>query len=164
VYKLSAGKGRNNTQIRTLRKPDGSITADLRETLQLLREHFTPVDKEADDTEHHKLARAQTLEPADTEDDKHFTVEETRNAVASMKKTKSSAEDGITGEVFRSAFDILPKCITALYNGCLPKETEGGQADTHCETRKRKQQRSLQIPSNKPSQHMRESVRETAYK
>jgi len=41
-------------------------------------EYFTPVDKEDDDTEHHKLATAQTLEPADTEDDKDFTVEETR--------------------------------------------------------------------------------------
>ena len=84
-------------------------------------ERFTPVDKEEDDTEHHKLARAQALEPADTEDDKDFTVEETRNAVASMKKKKASGEDGITGEVFKSAFDILPKYITALYNGCLRK-------------------------------------------
>jgi len=87
VYKLAAGKRRNNTQITTLRKPDGSLTEDLRETLRLMLEHFTPVDKE-EDTEHHKLARAQTLEPTDTDDDKDFTVEETRNAVASMKKKR----------------------------------------------------------------------------
>ena len=64
----------------------------MRETLQLMGERFTPVDKEDDDTEHHKLARAQTLEPADTEDDKDFTVEETRNAVASMNKKKAPAK------------------------------------------------------------------------
>jgi hypothetical protein len=52
VYKLAAGKRRDNTQI-TLRKPDGSLTEDLRETLQLMLEHFTPDDKEDDDTELH---------------------------------------------------------------------------------------------------------------
>jgi len=93
----------------------------LRETLQLMLEHFTPVDKEEDDTKHRKLARAQTLEPADTEDDKDFTVEKTRNAVASMKKKKASGVDGITGKVFKSAFDILPKYISAFYNGCIRK-------------------------------------------
>jgi hypothetical protein len=57
VYKLAAGKRRNNTQITTLRKPDGSLTEELRETLQLMLEYFTPVDKEEDESEHHKLAR-----------------------------------------------------------------------------------------------------------
>jgi hypothetical protein len=89
VYKLAAGKRRNNTPITTLRKPGGSLTANLRETLQLMLEYFTLVDKEEDNTEHHKLARAQTLELADTEDDKAFTVKETRNAVAGMNKKKA---------------------------------------------------------------------------
>ena len=82
MYKLAAGKRRNNTHI-TLRKTDGSQTEDLRGTTRLMLEHFTTDDKE-DDTELHKLARAQALEPADTDDDIDFTVEETRNAVASM--------------------------------------------------------------------------------
>jgi hypothetical protein len=64
VYKLAAEK-RRNTQITTLRKTDGCVTEDLRETLQLMLEHFTPDDKE-DDIELYKLARAQALEPADT--------------------------------------------------------------------------------------------------
>ena len=54
VYKLAAGKKRNNTLITTLRKLDGSLTEDLRETIQLMLEHFTPDDKEEDDTELHK--------------------------------------------------------------------------------------------------------------
>jgi len=44
VYKLAAGKRRDNTQI-TLRKTDESLTEDLSETLQLMLEHFTPDDK-----------------------------------------------------------------------------------------------------------------------
>jgi hypothetical protein len=86
VYKLAAGKKRDNTQITTPRKPDGSLTDDLSDTLQLMLKHFIPNDKEEDDTELHKLARAQAFEPADTDDDIDFTVEEPRNAVASMDK------------------------------------------------------------------------------
>jgi hypothetical protein len=63
VYKLAAGKRRHNTQLTTLRKPDGSFTEDLRDTLQLMMEHFTPDDKEKDDTELHKLARAKLQNP-----------------------------------------------------------------------------------------------------
>jgi hypothetical protein len=109
VYKLVAGKRRNNTQITTRQKPDGSPTEDLRETLQVMLEHFTPKDKEEDDTELHKLARAQVLQTADTDDDKDFTVEETRNAVASMDKKKAPGEDGITGKVYKTAFEVFPR-------------------------------------------------------
>jgi len=119
VYKLAAGKKRNNTLIRTLRKPDGSLTEDLRETIQLILEHFTPDDKEEDDTELHKQATARALEPAATDNDIDFTVEENRNAVASMNKKKAPCEDGITGEVYKSAFEVLPRYITAMYNCCL---------------------------------------------
>jgi len=118
-YKLAAGKRRDNTQITTLRKPDGSLTEDLSETLQLLLEHFTPDDKEEDDTELHKLARALALEPADTDDDIDINAEESRNAVVSMNKKKAPSEDGITGEVYKSAFEVFPRYITAMYNGCL---------------------------------------------
>jgi len=47
-------------------------------------EHFTPDDKEEDDTELHKQATARALEPAATDNDIYFTVEETKNDVASM--------------------------------------------------------------------------------
>ena len=79
-------------------------------------EHFTPDDKE-EDTQLHKVARAQALEPADTYDDIDFTVEETRNAVANMDKKKAAGEDGITGEVYKSAFEVFPRYITAMFNG-----------------------------------------------
>jgi len=41
-------------------------------------EHFTPDDKEEDDTELHKQARGQALEPTATDNDIDFTVEETK--------------------------------------------------------------------------------------
>ena len=121
VYKLVTGKRRNNTQIKILRKPDGSLSEHFRETLQLMLQYFTPVDKEEYNTGHHKLARAQTFVPADAEEDEDFNVEETREAVASMNKRKAPGEFGITGEVIKSTFDYIPQYIPALYNGCLRK-------------------------------------------
>jgi hypothetical protein len=50
VYKLAAGKRKHNTQLSTWRKPDGSLTKDIRETLQHMLEHFVPEDKDNDDT------------------------------------------------------------------------------------------------------------------
>ena len=62
-------------------------------------EHFTPEDKEEDDTDHHKLARARARESVDNADDKYFTVEETRRVITSMDNKKAPGIEGITGEV-----------------------------------------------------------------
>ena len=82
-------------------------------------EHFTPEDKEEEDNEYQKLARSRAREPVDTANDKGLTVEETRSVIASMDNKKAPGIDGITGEVFKSIFEILPEYITALYNSCL---------------------------------------------
>jgi hypothetical protein len=104
VYKLAAGKRKNNTQLTTLRKPDGSLTADIRETLQHILEYFVTEDKDNDDTDFHTQARTQSQEPMDTADDKGFTIEEIRNAVEGMWNKKAPEEDGITGEIYKSTF------------------------------------------------------------
>jgi len=36
-----------------------------------------------------------------------------------MNKTKAPGEDGTTEEVYKSAFEVLPRFITARYNCCL---------------------------------------------
>jgi len=113
VYKLAAGKRKNNTQVTTLQKPDGSLRADLSETLKHMLEYFTSDDKDNDDTDNHKLSRLQSQEPLDTADDKDFTLEEIRNAIESMGNKEAPGEDGI------STFGIFPNYITAMYNECL---------------------------------------------
>jgi len=42
VYKSAAGKRNNYTQRTTLRKSEGSLTADIRENLKRMLEYFTP--------------------------------------------------------------------------------------------------------------------------
>jgi hypothetical protein len=64
-----------------MRKPDGSLTADISETLKHMLEYFAPEDTENDDTDFHKQARTQAQEPVDAADDKDFTLEEIRNSI-----------------------------------------------------------------------------------
>jgi hypothetical protein len=66
--------------------------------------------------------RALAQENIDTED-KEFDVQEVRNVVLSMGKNKTPGEDGIPSEVYKSTVKILPRYMTAIYNGCLRKET-----------------------------------------
>jgi hypothetical protein len=149
-----------------LRKPDGSLAADISETLKHMLEYLTREDKEDDDTDNHKLARIQSQEPVDTADDKDFTLEETRNAIGSMGNKKASREDGITGEIYKSFF----RKFSQLYNNhvervfkkrCLPKKVEKSKTDTNYKIWKRKQRRRFSISPNKSSQHRRESAGES---
>jgi len=101
AYKLAAGKRNTSTQITTLRKPDGSLTADIKETLRLMLEYFTPTDSEHDDNHYHKQVRTQAQQPSNMADDRDFTIEEIRSAVESMDNKKAPGEDGITGDIYK---------------------------------------------------------------
>ena len=90
IYRLAAGKRKRTTQITTLRKPDGSLTTDLHNTLSHMLEYFAPEDNQKDDTEFHRQARILSQDPIDTDDDKEFTVDEIRNAVDSMEDKKGT--------------------------------------------------------------------------
>jgi len=78
IYRLPAGKRKQVAQITMLRKPDGTSTTNLHETLTHMIRYFTPEDNQNDDNEYHKLLRAQTQESMDTPDDKEFTEQEMR--------------------------------------------------------------------------------------
>ena len=119
VYKLAAGKRYTITQITTRRKPDGSLTADIKETLRLMLKHFTLTDNEHDDNDYHKQVRAQAQRPDTTADDREFTIVEIRNAVNSMDNKDEPREDGITGDIYIHTFETFPKYVTAMCNDCL---------------------------------------------
>jgi hypothetical protein len=107
----------------TLRKPDGTLTEDLQETLKHMLKHFAPEDNQHDNSDLHKQARTLSMEPIYTEDDKEFTAQEIRNAVTSLEEKKAPGVDGITGEIYKGAFKLFPNYITALYSGCFRQGT-----------------------------------------
>jgi hypothetical protein len=118
VYKLATGNIKSCSSLSTLRKPDGTVTTDMADTMRLMIESFTPEDDEETDM-CHKLIRAQIKEPIKTEDDKLFTPVEIRDAIKGMNKNKAPGEDGITSDILLHAFNLFPKSTTVLYNGCL---------------------------------------------
>jgi hypothetical protein len=123
IYRLAAGKRKQAAQITTLRKPDGTLTTNLHETLPRMIRYFTPEDNQNKDNKYNKQLRAQILESIDTPDDNKFTEQEIKNAGASMGHNKASREDRITSKIFKSVVEILPGYITAIYNGCLRSGT-----------------------------------------
>jgi hypothetical protein len=119
VYRLAAGKKRNNTQKTTLRKPESSLTKDTKEILKLMQEYFTPEDNEYKDSNYHKQVRDKATRPPNTPDDCEFTIEDVRRVIEGMDNKKAPGEDGITAKIFKETFKIFPASITAMYNSWL---------------------------------------------
>ena len=103
VYKIAAGKRRHYSLITSLRKPDGTMTTDMDETVKLMLDHFTPEDKVQDDSDFHKRTKANgsVYNP----DDREFTMAEVRNAIESMSNKKAPGEDGITSDIFKLTYE-----------------------------------------------------------
>ena len=100
MYRLASGKKRTNTQVTTLRKPDGSLTSDTKETLRLMLEYFTSEDNDLDDNNHHKHIRELTDKQSNTPDDREFTREENGSVIEGMNNKKAPGEDGLTAEIY----------------------------------------------------------------
>jgi hypothetical protein len=77
-------------------------------------EHYTPEDNELEDNNYHKQVTAITTRPTNTPDDNEFTREEIRRVIEGMDNQKAPGEDGITAEIYKQTFKILPKSITAM--------------------------------------------------
>jgi len=62
-------------------------------------EHFTTLDNQNHNSEYNKQARTQSQELTNTADDKDFTLDEIKNAVASIGNKKAPPEDEINGDI-----------------------------------------------------------------
>jgi hypothetical protein len=125
VYKLVAGKTCANSIMTRLRKPDGSATSSIQETMNVMLDHLFTGDTE-EDTLHHKNIRKTIEEPICTSDDLEFSREEIKHTIESFSDKKAPGIDGITGGIYRRTFNTFPRLITAIYNqcikrGCFPK-------------------------------------------
>jgi hypothetical protein len=82
--------------------------ADTTETLSLMMDAFAPKDNNQDNNDYHKSVRTLTEQPVNTEDNQEFTTEEVRNAIESMANNKAPGKDGITGNIYKQAFKMVP--------------------------------------------------------
>jgi len=102
-----------------MRKPDGTKTETMTETLQLIMYQLIPEDKHKEDTPYHRIIRDQTKQPLYTMDDKEFTKEEVKQVIESLQPKKAPGPNGITNEIIKLVFKEIPKTMTATYNACL---------------------------------------------
>ena len=120
VYKLAAGKARADRIMTTLRKPDGSETLSIKETMDVILQYHFPEDREESENQLHKTIRRSVDEPINTRDDTGFSKEEIRQTIASFSDKKAPGRDGITASVYLRTFKLLPE-VTAIYNQCLDR-------------------------------------------
>ena len=119
VYRMASGKTRSTTLLTTLKKPDGSHTSTLKDTLQYMIDHFVPDDKETAENNYHKHVREINKVPLATEDDADFTQREIIHILENMDPNKTPGEDGLTSKILLEVAKILPRFVTAIYNNCL---------------------------------------------
>jgi len=124
VYKLASGKTRNTVALTTLKKPDGSKTANMVDTWMYMAEQLIPEDNPQDDTDHHKNIRRLTEQPIETIDDRDFSQDEVQQIIEDFNPRKAPGPDGITSDILTLVFKSIPKTVTSVYNECLylPKE------------------------------------------
>jgi hypothetical protein len=108
VYRLEAGKRRDKTQITTFRKTDGSLTANLQETLKHMLEHFTLEDTKNVGTDYYKWVRVNAQEHVYWGDDNDFNVEQITNAVTSMENTRHKEKMQKQAKSIKAVFRFHP--------------------------------------------------------
>ena len=118
VYKLAAGKSRTGNIMTTIRKPDGTETTSLHETVNVILDYLFTEDSEEDNL-HHKNIRKSIEEPIHTKEDVNFTQEEIRNIIESFNQKKAPGLDWITGGIYQRTLYMFPRIITTIYNQCL---------------------------------------------
>jgi ribonuclease HI len=121
AYKQASGKTRKTVTLTTLQKPDGSTTANIKETMKFMLEQLIPEDDARDDTDHHLRIRRLTEKPIETTDDTEFTQDEVRQTIEGFNPRKAPGPDGITSEILTLILNSVPKTLTAIYNECLKK-------------------------------------------
>jgi hypothetical protein len=119
VYKLAAGKTRAGSMT-TIRKPDGTETTNLHETVNVILDYLFTEDGEEDNS-HHKIIRKAIEEPIHTIEGADFTQEEIKNTIESFNPKKEPGLDGITGGIYKRTFYMFPRIITTIHNQCLKR-------------------------------------------
>ena len=113
VYKLAAGKARPNSIMSTIRKPDGTETANIQETINVMLDHFFTEDREEDNSRHKNIRKA-IEEPINTSEDLEFSREEVKRTIESFNPKKAPGLDGITGGIYQRTFHLFPRVITTM--------------------------------------------------
>jgi hypothetical protein len=97
----------------TLKKPDGTLTTDINETVTYMLDYLITKDEEDNDLVYHKIIRKLTERPIQTTDDREYKPEEIWNAIDAINCKKAPGENRITSDIFQRAYKQFPNFINA---------------------------------------------------
>jgi hypothetical protein len=112
-YKLAAGKTRTGSIMTTIRKPDGTETTNLHETVNVILDSLFTENSEEDNSHHKNITKA-IEEPMHTTEEAEYTQEEIKNTKESFNHKKAPGLDGITGGIYKRTFHMFPRIITTI--------------------------------------------------
>jgi hypothetical protein len=115
----------------------------MKETRQLMLDQLSPEDKLKEDTPHHSTIREQTKQQIHTLDDKEFTVEEVRQVIEGLQPKKTPGPNGITNEIIKLVFKVIPITMTGIYNGLFPRKLESSKNTPNSQTGKGNEHRNI---------------------
>jgi hypothetical protein len=90
IYKLATNKTKKSQTMTTLKKLDGSLTANLNETVKVMSHYLIPKDDQTNDTNYHKCITAQSKDPIQTADDRDYTQTEVKKHLLRSKAQQST--------------------------------------------------------------------------
>jgi hypothetical protein len=82
----------------TLKKPDGTETSSIRETMEVMVDYIFTEDEEEDNLLQENI-RKTIEEPISTRDDVKFSREEVKHTIESFNDKKAPGIDGIPGRI-----------------------------------------------------------------
>ena len=119
VYRSAVGKATQKKASSSVRRPDGSQTMSMKETLNcLLKTHF-PRDSEEDETPLQSEIRASCFTRTSEGDTPPFTRQDLISALKRQKTRKCPGLDLIETEMLQQGFPAIGNQLLDLYNGCL---------------------------------------------
>ena len=108
AYKLATGKVRTNSIMTTLRKPDGTVTSSILETMNSMLDHLITDDGE-EENQHHKNIRKMIAESNYTSDGAEFTQREIKQTIESFNRKKAPGMDGIASDIVLRTLENSPE-------------------------------------------------------
>jgi len=102
----------------TLRKPDGTLTSRILETMNTMLDHLITDDGE-EENQHRKNIKKMIAEPMYTSDGAEFTQGEIKQTIECFNIKKVTGIDGIASDIFQRIFNKFPRIVTAIYNQCI---------------------------------------------
>lgn len=123
AYKLLRGKLKENTKVVTLKRPDGTSTKGIEDTIQYLLDSLIPDDNLHEDTAAQREVRERYNEDGGQPSDSELSINEIKNAIKRIKRRRAPGPDGEKAEIVLTALEVLARTFEKVMSAILREGT-----------------------------------------